>query len=265
MGITSKKQGGRSERAVGSKAAICLCWGSLPNLGFDELAYVAGHNGYREISITAGHYQRARAHGRSDLELQRTLARNGVEVGVIDPLIGPLPGTPAAQEVRPEWRHFFEYEYIDCLTAATAVGARTINVAHFLGDPTTPLDDLASTISEIAHKAETNGLQISVEFIPGTGISDFARAFEIVARVGSPNVGIMLDTWHFARSGGTTDQLRGNAGSSVIEVQLSDLRQTNSDRPYKPIRASATRRGRVAASGNCPGTGGTRSADGLRG
>jgi len=163
------------------------------------------------------------------------LARNGVRVGVIDPLIGPLPGTPAAQEVRPEWRHFFEYQYVDCLTAAIAVDARTINVAHFLGDPKTPLDHLAETISEIAHKAEASGLQISVEFIPGTGISDFERACEIVARVRGPNVGIMLDTWHFARSGGTLDQLKGIAGSSVIEVQLSDLRQTNSDQPYKPM------------------------------
>ena len=45
------------------------------------------------------------------------------------------------------------------------------------------------------------GLRILVEFLPGTGIPDLPVALDLVRAVGGDHLGVMLDTWHLARSG----------------------------------------------------------------
>jgi sugar phosphate isomerase/epimerase len=61
-----------------------------------------------------------------------------------------------------------------------------------------------------------------VEFMPEGSIPDLATAAGIVAAVGSPTVGVMLDTWHLHRTGGTVADVRALPPGTVHAVQLSD-------------------------------------------
>jgi len=47
-------------------------------------------------------------------------------------------------------------------------------------------------------------------------------AIDLVQRVGAPNLGVMFDTWHFVRSGGSIEDLAGLALGIVIGTQVSD-------------------------------------------
>jgi sugar phosphate isomerase/epimerase len=216
---------------VRALAGAALCWGSAPQAELLELAEVGARHGFRELSVTPGQYLRA---GLPDAQLRARLADRAVTVGVIDALMSVLPGTPAPQDVRPQWREPFERSLADCLAAAVGLGARTVNMAHFLGVPT-PVDDLAAAVRDVADAAAELNLAVSIEFIPGTGIPDLAMAQAVVAATGRPNVGILFDTWHFFRGGGTLADMAALRPGEVIEAQISDRVEPPDGAPYVPM------------------------------
>jgi sugar phosphate isomerase/epimerase len=74
----------------------------------------------------------------------------------------------------------------------------------------------------MGRRAAAHGLQISLEFIPGTGMPDLVTANEIVELAGEPNLGVLFDTWHFVRSGSTLEQLRALPPGRINALQISD-------------------------------------------
>jgi sugar phosphate isomerase/epimerase len=208
-----------------------LCWGSAPNAELLELAAAAAHHGFPEIAVTPGQYLRA---GLPDADIRARLAALGVSVGVIDALMSPLPGIPHPEDVREEWREPFGYSVDDCLAAGVGLGARTVNMAHFLGTPA-PLDDMAGAVRLVAAAAQERALQVTLEFIPGTGIPDLPVAIDIAARTTMPNVGVMFDTWHFLRGGGSLRDFEAAEVGRVLEAQISDRRQPPADALYVPM------------------------------
>jgi sugar phosphate isomerase/epimerase len=214
--------------------AMALCWGSVRQANLLELASLASRHGFAEISITAGQFQTALRAGHSPAGLRDQLADLGVAIGVVDPLISALPGVPAWRDVPAAMREVFRYTLGDCIEAAKAVGARRINLAHFLGQET-ELHLLAEAVAAVAAAAADAGLGVSLEFIPGTGVPDLAAAREIIARSHAANAGIMFDTWHFVRSGGTLSDLDDLGANEIVELQLSDWRQPPPDEIYVPM------------------------------
>jgi len=218
-----------------------LCWGCLPGIGMMELAEAAADAGFSFITLTAGHYLDEIAAGRTDDQIRSDLGAAGVRVKVIDPLIGVLPGTPRISEVDPAMRRFFSYSEADCIRAATATGAETINLAHFLG-VSVPMSELQDAVGGIAARNRAAGFETTLEFIPGTGVPDIATARAIIN--GIPSAGIMFDSWHFARSDGEIGDLDALPTGSIGGVQISDRIAPPADAPYVPMS------GRL-----CPGEG----------
>ena len=213
---------------------MALCWGSVRQASLLELASLASRHGFAEISITAGQFKTALQAGYSVAGLREQLAGLGITIGVVDPLISALPGVPAWQDVAETMREVFKYTLDDCLAVAKAVGARRINLAHFLGQPT-ELELLAAATAAIAAAAADAGVGVSLEFIPGTGVPDLATAREIIFRSNAANAGIMFDTWHFVRSGGVLSDLDKLRPNEIVELQLSDWRRPPPDEIYVPM------------------------------
>jgi sugar phosphate isomerase/epimerase len=188
-----------------------------------ELIEVAGSHGFSAVTTTTWLYAAA---GVSDRELRGLLEAHGVRVSYIDGLITALPGTPppgpgAATEE-------------ECFRIAAALGAGAVNVVHIDGSPT-PLGDLAAALGPLCERAEARRLRIVVEFLPGTGIPDLPTALELVRLVGAENLGICLDSWHLARSGGTVDHLGPAEAALVGAVQLADRTKAQDLQPYVPM------------------------------
>src|SRR5579883_3570866 len=110
---------------------ITLCWGTAIGTPLVPLIEAAGSAGLQGITLTAGMYEAARAQGLADAQLRRRLRDAGLVVEAIDPLISALPGTPRPHEVPESNRPFFEFTEERCYAAAEALGAETINLAHF--------------------------------------------------------------------------------------------------------------------------------------
>ena len=198
-----------------------LWWGTIEGAPLATLAEVAGAAGFASISVTPAMYFETREQGLSDADLRELLARAGVTVAMIDPLIHGLPGSPDPASVARRFRSTFEYGAVDAFRAAEALGARAVNIAHYMGAPT-PVPELTDAVGAIARDAAELELDILVEFMPEGGIRDLGVASAIVAGVGAPNVALMLDTWHFFRTGGNLADLARLPPGTIGAVQVGD-------------------------------------------
>jgi sugar phosphate isomerase/epimerase len=213
---------------------IALCWGTLIGTPLEPLIEAAGSAALGAITLTAGMYEASRDAGVSDAQLRRRLAVNGVKVHAIDPLIGALPGTPRPADVPAENRAYFEFTEERCYRAAEALEAETINLAHFGGGAVAE-QDFVDCLGPLAERARAHGLRLTLEFLPESAIPDLASAQRIVTAVGAANLGVMLDTWHFARTHGTGEQLRGLPRGLITGLQISDRREPPPGTPYAPM------------------------------
>jgi sugar phosphate isomerase/epimerase len=213
---------------------IALCWGTLIGKPLETLIAVAARHGIGAITLTSPMYEAARSGGLSLAELRRRLTDGGITVHAIDPLIGALPGTPKPSEVPPENRSYFEITEEDCYRAADDLGAQTINIAHFGGSSVTEAQFI-DCLGPLATRAQAHAVGLTLEFLPESSIPDLATAQRIVTAIGAPNLGLMFDTWHFARSGGTLAQLVALPKGLVTGVQISDRRPPAPGTAYTPM------------------------------
>ncbi len=196
-----------------------LCWGTVQSAPIETLISVASENGFGSITVTPWMGQELLADPWRLARIRASLAA-GMRVSCLDALISGLPGIPPAGAVPPALRNNFSCDADACLRVAEALDIPLLNIAHYLGQPV-PLSALVDAIGAVTQRAAALGVAICIEFIPGTGIPDLATAAQISSAVGA-NIGILVDTWHFARTGGTAAELRGLAAGSVLSVQVND-------------------------------------------
>ena len=219
---------------IDESPVIALCWGTAIGTALEPLIEAAGSAGLGAVTLTAGMYEASRARGMSDAQLRRLLNEHGVKVHAIDPLIGVLPGTPRPQDVPAENRAYFEFTEERCYQAAQALEAETINLAHF-GGGAVPEQAFVDCLGPLAERAGRRGVRLTLEFLPESAIPDLAAAQRIVMAVGSGNLGMMLDTWHFARTGGTPAQLAAVPEGLIGGLQISDRREPPPGTAYTPM------------------------------
>lgn len=195
-----------------------------------ELARVAGKAGFAHITTTAGQFA---ANGGAAADLRARIEGAGVTVSFIDGLCSALPGVPAARSDDPADPH--AATLADCIAAAHALGAGAINLVH-VGGVATPIAQLAEAFAGACRRAREEGLRLAIEFLPGTGIPDLASAAAVVRAAGAANGSILLDTWHFARSGGTVAALDPATVALIGGLQLADRSPEQDLLPYVPMR-----------------------------
>jgi sugar phosphate isomerase/epimerase len=66
-------------------------------------------------------------------------------------------------------------------------------------------------------------VRVALEFLPWSGVPDIAAARQLVEAINEPNLGYVLDTWHFVRSGSSFAALAELPGEKIFFVQLSDV------------------------------------------
>jgi sugar phosphate isomerase/epimerase len=219
---------------IAPRLPVGNCWGTNPNASFIEFVDTAARHGFGTLAITPPAYRRWREGGGSEQELRRRLEADRMRVVVIDPLMSGLPGSPRPDDVPVRFREGFLHDEAYCYEVARGTGAGIVNIAHFLGK-TVPLQELADAIGGVGERAGRLGLKVSLEFIPDTGMPDLLAAEKLRQLVKLPNVGIMLDTWHLLRSGGTVEQIKALERGAIIAAQLSDRTPPPPDASYTPM------------------------------
>jgi sugar phosphate isomerase/epimerase len=107
------------------------------------------------------------------------------------------------------------------LSLAEELSIRTVSVVELLGLPW-DVREMGLAFANLCDRAADHGVRVAIEFVPTGAIADFARALELVERADRANGGIMVDSWHFFRSGSSLDQLAGCPGDRIFSIQIND-------------------------------------------
>ena len=191
--------------------ALVLCAGTIPLASFSERIAAARAGGFDGVSLRLGDYARARRAGLSDADLRACLDGEGIAVAEIEALAAWRPGIVPA---RPG------HGIAEVLDVAGAVGARSVSVVEGAGAPL-PVDDAAEWFSTLCDRAAAGGLLVHIEPWPGSGL-DLATAAAVVAAAHRPNGGLLIDTWHLARTDGGEASLQSIPGARITGLQMSD-------------------------------------------
>jgi sugar phosphate isomerase/epimerase len=188
-----------------------------------ELAAAAAAAGFAAVTLTPDLFVQS---GGDAARLRSRVEDVGLRVTFVDGLCTALPGTPADPTLA---------TFDECIHIAHETGAGAINLVHIRGQAT-PVPELADAFGRACERADAAGLRLAIEFLPGTGIPDLATAAAVVREAGAANGSVLLDTWHFARGGGTLADLDADTAALVGALQLSDRSPEQDGEPYVPRR-----------------------------
>jgi sugar phosphate isomerase/epimerase len=210
-----------SAKSLGERDLV-LCSGTALHVPWLDRLAPARAAGFSALSIQPGEVAQLRAAGVSDLELRRRVADAGLAIAELDAITTWLPNhTPPPNFDRELARLLAGATPERLVPLAASIGARSLTLVEFYGSPVS-LDAAAEGFARACDLAAEHGLLVHLEFLPWTRIPDLKSGLEIVRAAGRPNGGLLLDTWHFFRSGGSLAELRALPGELVLGVQLDD-------------------------------------------
>ena len=199
---------------------LVLCAGTLGAAPLREKLEAAAAAGFSGSSIFLHELAKARAEGFADRDVRALAADLGLGLAELDPLLDWLPAA-GGLDVSGDGAAMASFGIDEFLDAGEALGMRSINTALF-GTVPVELDQVAEAFAAVCDRAAEHGLLVNLEFVAFSQLSNFAAALDVVERAGRDNGGVMLDSMHQLRSGGTHAQLRA-AGARVNGIQLNDV------------------------------------------
>ncbi|SCE33232.1 Sugar phosphate isomerase/epimerase [Streptomyces sp. SolWspMP-sol7th] len=186
---------------------------TLRAVPFGTRVGAAAEAGFRGLGLSVEQYRDALEAGWTDGRMVDLLAARGLRVTEIELLTawggGAGRGAREDDAVAERLVELFRPERVH----ATVFAAR-------------PLDELAAGFAGVCRKAAASGARAALEFLPYAGIPTIGAAWEVVAAAGDANGGILVDCWHWARSGATAADLAPVPAERIIAVQLADALRT---------------------------------------
>lgn len=82
--------------------------------------------------------------------------------------------------------------------------------------------EVIDRLTALSMRAASSGVTLALEFLPIFSIATLADAFGVVAEVGAPNVGVLVDTLHLDRSGGSVRELLSVDRRLIPYLQVAD-------------------------------------------
>jgi sugar phosphate isomerase/epimerase len=182
----------------------------VDHIPFKERCAAAGAAGFTGISLRYDEIHELMAREGKGAALE-TLARHGLKADHLE--LVSLPG-PADRAERDERNR----AYVDL---ALTLGVRAIHAVAL--DTSTPLAAVCETFGELADCAADHGLLCGIEFVPVvTATPDLPSVLEVFERCDRPNAMLVMDSFHFFRSGAPWSLLESLPSESIVTVQLND-------------------------------------------
>jgi sugar phosphate isomerase/epimerase len=206
--------------SLGAHDAV-FCTGTTRGVPFSTKAQAAAAAGFRAISIRPSEYDELRAQGRTPDQVRGFLDDLGLAVAELDPLwlpVAPPPHLPAhrTDEVL-EMAQVLEPDCISVLVPFATADERG-NRAD------APLDLGRATVAfaELCDHPLAAGRRLAIEFFAWSPLHTLVDTWTIVRDADRANGGIILDTWHHTRRGGTERELALVDASRIWGVQIAD-------------------------------------------
>jgi sugar phosphate isomerase/epimerase len=180
-----------------------------------EAAAAAGFAG---IGLHWEDLPRTVAAGVDVSEMQAVLRNNGLKLVELEFLAGWAFGDSGSGGISPQ---------LAAIEAVfDALGGRQVSAGEFSGDRALDteeaLDRAAKALRANADRLAERGLLVALESFPWSAVQNVDIAKDLVRRAAAPNVGLLIDVWHFYNGGGTTGDLADLPVPGITGFQLND-------------------------------------------
>lgn len=108
--------------------------------------------------------------------------------------------------------------YAAALEVGAALGARMLLTSVWTDDPARQADGLA----RVAELAGRYGLRVVAEFVPLSKVKSLDEMARLVRQVAAPNLGILIDVYHWQRSGAPLDAVAALPREWLSMLHLCD-------------------------------------------
>lgn len=180
----------------------------------DALA-IARRVGWEAVELRRIDFLRAREAGKTDEDVLGWVRASGLAVACVGVELGWLHATGAE-------RARLLGVFAESCRAAAALGCPRVMSA--VGPGTGELAVSAASVREVAAIAQEHGVRLAFEFSYGAAqLNTLARMRELVTRAGHPGCGLLLDTYHIHRSGGSPKDVEDVRPHEIVYVQFSDV------------------------------------------
>jgi len=189
-------------------------------VSFAERVRTAADAGFVGIGLRAENYREARRAGLDDASMLEILGTHRVRLSEVEYVTDWCGTRDAAQQAKEQTIFHM---------------ARTFGVPHVnagLIDPV-PLDAVVAGFADLCERARP--LTVALEFLPFGAVPDLATLWKVVEEAGAANGGLLVDFWHWRRSGSTVDDLAPIPAERIVSVQINDV----IERPMDPLRPEA--------------------------
>ncbi|MGW7691356.1 sugar phosphate isomerase/epimerase family protein [Streptomyces asiaticus] len=200
-------------------------------MSFDDRLRAAAAAGFTGMSVFPWDCRQPDERRSRAPELRRRADDLGIRLVALDPVSTWLPerSTSTSREwagraCRDRARFaslFGAYSTDECLCLAGDLGAGLVTLIEPYGWPIES-EAAVEAFARVCDSAAAEDLRIQLEFMPFSGIADLRSAWDIVRRAGRANGGLVLDAWHYFRSGHDHELLKSLAPNAIFSVQLSD-------------------------------------------
>jgi sugar phosphate isomerase/epimerase len=104
------------------------------------------------------------------------------------------------------------------LDTLAEIGSRRLSIVGWDADRARLVEHLGT----ICATAAGYGVDATLEFMPYSAVRSLADGLDVLAKVGAPNLDLLVDALHLARSGGTPSDLRRVDPRRLSVVQICD-------------------------------------------
>ncbi len=114
-------------------------------------------------------------------------------------------------------------DIVHTLDVAATSGAGTV-IAATIAPEIPPLDQASAWLGELCDRAADLDLGVSFEFLPWAAVPTLVSALQLLDAVDRPNLGLVIDAWHWSRQPGGPDfaALRRVAPERIHLLHLDD-------------------------------------------
>jgi len=201
-----------------------------------EVLRIARTTGWDAIELRRLDFKRAAERGQSAADVLDLVKRSGLPVACVGVEVGWMFSEGA------ERRRLLDAFDESCRWAA-ALGCTTVMSPVDRGPG--PVERAARSVREVGDIAARHAVRLALEFnSQAEQFNTLAAVREVLAQAAHPHCGVLLDTYHFGRSGGDPAHLDSLTPEEIVYIQLSDVPQTGLE-PGKALDRLPPGRGSV--------------------
>jgi sugar phosphate isomerase/epimerase len=189
-----------------------LCFACLPDgYSYAERFAAASAAGFRELSFWLMSLDEARQELGSLEAVKALLDELGLRATSLE-FLHAWPGATAGEHM----------EELEVMQYAATVFRPELVMIGCMDSHISDTGRATANLRQVCRAAAGESWKLALEFLPWSAVPTIAAARQLVEAVAEDNLGYVLDTWHFARSGGDYGALAALPGDQIHFIQVSD-------------------------------------------